>query len=216
LAILHALASTASVLFAHFGRLTFVVHCAVRLEADGHLPFAGRAGMGRITEKLAARRGRQICAVVVRRTAREIVVDHRRIDTHPAPQETARFAAELRNGETVRKADGVLLVKKPDRFRLRLMSFLGPTVLDYTSVAEHTRIELPLQGKHVVDGEVPSDAAMSPADLRQAFLRADAAFPGECTPQAEGDDDGDDGVTETARHPMRWSNVQECLIKLHV
>ena len=84
----------------------------------------------------------------------------------------ARFSLEMRGGNEERRADGVLLVKKPDRFRLRLLSAFGFTVFDYTSVGTHARMELPLEGKRFVDGEIPAHAAFSPADMRTAFLGA--------------------------------------------
>jgi hypothetical protein len=98
----------------------------------------------------------------------------------------ARFSATVHQGDTVRHADGVLLVKKPDRFRMRLLSPFGLTVFDYTSWDAHARMELPLQGKRFTDGEIASGGPFAPADLRQAFLRGGAAFPGRCTPRAAG------------------------------
>jgi hypothetical protein len=96
----------------------------------------------------------------------------------------ARFSAVVyRTGEE-RRAEGVLLVKKPDRFRMRLLSPFGFTVFDYTSWGGHARMHLPLEGKELADDEIANQSAFSPADWRAAFLRADAAFPGECTPQA--------------------------------
>jgi len=96
----------------------------------------------------------------------------------------ARFSATLHQGENVRRAEGVLLVKKPDRFRLRLLSPLGFTVFDYVSQGMHGRMELPLEGKQLVDDEITAQSPFSPIDFRQAFLRGEAAFPGQCTAQA--------------------------------
>jgi hypothetical protein len=98
----------------------------------------------------------------------------------------ARFAATVRHDDTVRRAEGVLLIKKPDCFRLRLLSPFGFTVFDYVTRGAHARMELPLEGKQLVDGEIGTQAAFSPLDFRQAFLRGEAAFPGRCTPAAAG------------------------------
>ncbi len=98
----------------------------------------------------------------------------------------ARFSVTVQQDENVRRAEGVLLVKKPDRFRLRLLSPFGFTVFDYVTSGAHMRMELPLEGKRLVDDEIATQSAFSPVDLRQAFLRGAAAFPGYCTPQAAG------------------------------
>jgi hypothetical protein len=98
----------------------------------------------------------------------------------------ARFSATVHRSENARRAEGVLLVKKPDRFRLRLLSPFGFTIFDYVTSGAHTRMELPLEGKRLVDDEIAAQSFFSAADLRQAFLRGAAAFPGRCTPQANG------------------------------
>jgi outer membrane lipoprotein-sorting protein len=98
----------------------------------------------------------------------------------------ARFSARVHHGETVRSAVGVLLIKKPDRFRLRLLSPFGFTVFDYVTAGAHARMELPLEGKQLVDAEIGTQSVFSPLDFRQAFLRGVAAFPGRCTPSAAG------------------------------
>jgi outer membrane lipoprotein-sorting protein len=98
----------------------------------------------------------------------------------------ARFSATLRHGGTARRAEGVLLIKKPDRFRLRLLSPFGFTVFDYVADGTHARMELPLEGKQLVDDEITTQSTFSPLDFRQAFLRGEAAFPGRCTPGAAG------------------------------
>jgi hypothetical protein len=95
----------------------------------------------------------------------------------------ARFSATVYQGENVRRAEGVLLVKKPERFRLRLLSPFGFTVFDYVTYGTHASMELPLEGKRLIDGEIAAQSAFSPVDLRQAFLRGEAAFPGRCTPR---------------------------------
>lgn len=94
----------------------------------------------------------------------------------------ARFSATVQQGETARRAEGILLIKKPDRFRLRLLSPFGFTVFDYVAQGAHARMELPLEGKQLVDDAIAAQSAFSPLDFRQAFLRGDAAFPGRCVP----------------------------------
>jgi len=82
----------------------------------------------------------------------------------------ARFAARVDRAGEVRRADGVLLVKKPDRFRLRLLSPFGLTVFDYTSWDSHDRMQLPLEGKQFSDAEIAAHSPFSPAAMRAAFL----------------------------------------------
>lgn len=82
----------------------------------------------------------------------------------------ARFSARVDRAGEVRRADGVLLVKKPDRFRLRLLLPFGPTVFDYTSWDSHDHMELPLEGKQFSDAEIGAHAPFSPADMREVFL----------------------------------------------
>jgi len=95
-----------------------------------------------------------------------------------------RFASELQQGDEKRSADGVLVVKKPDRFRMRLLAPFGFTVLDYAYVGGEVHLELPLQGQRLTNADLRDDALLAPAELRQAFLRAEAAFPGTCEPSA--------------------------------
>src|SRR5574340_57689 len=52
----------------------------------------------------------------------------------------ARFTAHSRRGDDTHAADGVLLVKKPDRFRLRLMLPLGLTIFDYVSWGHRVQV----------------------------------------------------------------------------
>ncbi|HVO28227.1 MAG TPA: DUF4292 domain-containing protein [Candidatus Margulisiibacteriota bacterium] len=95
----------------------------------------------------------------------------------------ARFRAAVRRGTETRIADGVLVVKKPDRFRLRLLSPFGLTVFDYTSSDAHDRMELPLEGKLFRDAEIADHALFSPAAMREAFLGSPAGDPKRCTVQ---------------------------------
>jgi len=88
----------------------------------------------------------------------------------------SRFSARVDHAGEVRRADGVLLVKKPDRFRLRLLAPFGPTVFDYTSWDDHDRMQLPLEGKQFNDAEIADHAPFSPADLRVVFLGTDGGL----------------------------------------
>ncbi len=97
----------------------------------------------------------------------------------------ARFSVRVHRGDEIRDAYGVLLVKKPDQFRVRLLSAFGLTVFDYVSRASHAQMSLPLEGKRFLDAEITDKTAFSPADMRQAFLRGSDAFPGSCSAQAE-------------------------------
>ncbi len=96
----------------------------------------------------------------------------------------ARFSAEFASHTAVRRAGGVLLVKKPDCFRLRLLSPFGLTVFDYTSCGKHARIELPLEGKHIDDAESEAGTQFPLALLRRQFLRTAAETSERCTPEA--------------------------------
>jgi hypothetical protein len=73
-------------------------------------------------------------------------------------------------GGGTRSADGVLLVAKPDRFRLRLMLPFGFTVFDYVNVGEQTWMALPLADAAHRD-RIGEFAPFSREDLGQAFLR---------------------------------------------
>jgi outer membrane biogenesis lipoprotein LolB len=95
----------------------------------------------------------------------------------------ARFSATVRRGRQTRAADGVLVVKKPDRFRVRLLSPFGLTVFDYTSWDAHDRMELPLEGKLFRDAEIAEHAPFSPADMREVFLGSGGDDTARCTVQ---------------------------------
>jgi hypothetical protein len=95
----------------------------------------------------------------------------------------ARFRARVRRGKELRNADGVLLVKKPDRFRLRLVSPFGLTVFDYTSWDGHDRMQLPLEGKQLSDAQIAEHSPFSPADMREVFLGSAAAGATRCSAQ---------------------------------
>jgi outer membrane lipoprotein-sorting protein len=90
----------------------------------------------------------------------------------------ARFESSVRGAGRERKASGVLVVRKPDRFRLRLFLPFGWTVLDYLDRGGEAWVADPFR-----------DAATDPAarfdllsrrDLGAAFLRGADAFPGTC------------------------------------
>lgn len=95
-----------------------------------------------------------------------------------------RFDAEVSDaaGES-RSAGGVLLVAKPDRFRLRLVLPFGLTAFDYLRAGQQSWVTLPLaSGRH------SNAAPFAGGDLEQVFLRGPAAFPGECAAAAAGGD----------------------------
>lgn len=96
-----------------------------------------------------------------------------------------RSVAQFPNGE--RAADGVLLVEKPDRFRLRLLLPLGITVFDYLNVGEQNWTSLPLAGTTEPE-RAAQFAPFSRTDLGETFLRGAFAFPGQCTAAAAADD----------------------------
>jgi uncharacterized protein DUF4292 len=100
----------------------------------------------------------------------------------------ARFAADTQRGDEKHSADGVLLVMKPDRFRLRLMLPLGLTVFDYVSWGEHAQMSLPFENRVVSDPAADNHLAFTQEDLAQAFLRGAKAFPGTCTPSRDAPD----------------------------
>jgi outer membrane lipoprotein-sorting protein len=95
-----------------------------------------------------------------------------------------RFSSVARYGDAERTADGVLLVKKPDRFRVRLFAPFGFTVLDYTSVRGEVHVTLPLQGERLTGADLPADGGLAPVELRQAFLRAAAGVAQGCDARA--------------------------------
>jgi hypothetical protein len=92
----------------------------------------------------------------------------------------ATFEATTRRGdELLRTVDGILLVRKPDDFRLRLTMALGLTVFDYLRRADGVRVVYPLDPH---DDGTPREAFLpfSEEDLAQIFIRGERAFPGAC------------------------------------
>jgi hypothetical protein len=95
----------------------------------------------------------------------------------------ARFRAVTRGAGANHTTHGVLLVDKPQRFRLRLMLPLGLTVFDYTKDGDRQSVSLPLRGS----GAGPADPfPFSEIDLAEVFLRGEKAFPGSCIPDGGG------------------------------
>jgi outer membrane lipoprotein-sorting protein len=100
----------------------------------------------------------------------------------------ARFTAVTRMPNVEHSADGVLLVVKPDRFRLRLLLPFGITVCDYLTVGDRTWITLPLADAQQRE-QLGEFSPFSRDDLGAAFLRGPYAFPGDCeAAPAAGDD----------------------------
>jgi hypothetical protein len=92
----------------------------------------------------------------------------------------ARFMASTVYQGVERTAQGVLLVRKPDRFRLRLVLPFGLTLFDYLSVGEEVWTVAPFAGE-----KSPDLAPFSRQDLGAAFLRGADAFPGECKAETQ-------------------------------
>ena len=99
----------------------------------------------------------------------------------------ARFRSQAHFPTGERASDGVLLVEKPDRFRLRLFLPLGITVFDYLSVGEQSWTSLPLAGTDERE-RAAQFAPFSRTDLGETFLRGAFAFPGQCSAAAADDD----------------------------
>ncbi len=93
----------------------------------------------------------------------------------------ARFTADTQSDGARHSAEGVLLVKKPDRFRLRLMLPFGLTIFDYVAWGQHTQVTLPTENKILMD-QHDNRLAFTDEDMRQAFLRGRNTFPGTCSP----------------------------------
>jgi outer membrane biogenesis lipoprotein LolB len=92
----------------------------------------------------------------------------------------ARFVADSQRAGERHTAHGVLLVKKPDKFRLRMMLPFGLTVFDYVSWGPHAQLSLPLEDR-TIDGPPQGEfAAFTREDFGAAFLRGADAFPGAC------------------------------------
>lgn len=96
----------------------------------------------------------------------------------------AQFVATMVQGNEERHADGVMLLKRPDRIRLRLVSAFGLTVLDYTRNGDHTRLVLPLEGQTFDDpaAAIPAAGAM---DFGRLLLRLGDDPTSQCTARDE-------------------------------
>ncbi len=81
----------------------------------------------------------------------------------------ARFSAVAHLDGTQRQASGVLLARRPDALRLRLIAPFGITVLDYTRSADGTAVWLPADSA----GPAPPDLALF------AHLGLDDALPSD-------------------------------------
>lgn len=92
----------------------------------------------------------------------------------------ARFVASTVYQGVERTAQGALLVRKPDRFRLRLVLPFGLTLFDYLSVGENVWTVAPFAGETSADL-----APFSRQDLGAAFLRGADAFPGQCKAETD-------------------------------
>jgi outer membrane biogenesis lipoprotein LolB len=93
----------------------------------------------------------------------------------------ARFVADSQRDGEHHTAHGVLLVKKPDKFRLRMMLPFGLTVFDYVSWGAHAQLSLPLEDRTMEGPPQGELAAFTREDFGAAFLRGSDAFPGACT-----------------------------------
>lgn len=95
----------------------------------------------------------------------------------------ARFTAISDSAGERTTTSGVVLVAKPDRFRLRLMLPFGLTVFDAVESDGHLQMSLPLQGGEITDAQ-RAPLPFTQSDLEEAFLRGDHAFPGTCEASA--------------------------------
>ena len=102
----------------------------------------------------------------------------------------ARFTAQTSSEGEKRTSDGVLLVKKPDGFRLRLTMPLGLTVFDYVSRGDHSQVSLPLEDRIVNGPAADHFEPISRQDLGQSFLRGPNVFPGACAGRGRNDQPG--------------------------
>lgn len=90
----------------------------------------------------------------------------------------AVFTAETALESRTRKVDGVLVVRKPDRFRLRMM-LLNLTVLDYLRAGDEVKAQIPIEEEESA-AQRAKFLALARDDFASAFLRGAYAFPGAC------------------------------------
>jgi len=88
------------------------------------------------------------------------------------------FTAETTFEGRTRKVDGVLVVRKPDRFRLRLLT-LNLTVLDYLRVGKEVKAQVPIEEEEN-KAQRAKYLALARDDFASAFLRGEYAFPAPC------------------------------------
>ena len=99
----------------------------------------------------------------------------------------ARFTARVETSERDdREIDGIVIVARPDAFRMSLISPLGLSVFDHVSNGDRSRTRYPM-------GPPSSESAaaatpFSHEELAEAFLRGDHAYPGHCAPDVIGKD----------------------------
>jgi hypothetical protein len=104
----------------------------------------------------------------------------------PVSSLRATFTARVERGDTTERARGVLLVRRPDRFRMRLSSLLGFTILDYTVEGDRQRLWLAGRKEVLSGSEIPAATSLSPAAVRWIFLRNDARLDHGCEERAAG------------------------------
>jgi len=98
----------------------------------------------------------------------------------------AQFVSTMTRGDVSERARGVLLVSKPERFRLRLSSLLGFTILDYTSDAGNDRLWLASENRALEGEEISRSGWFSTESVRWIFLREDTGFQRDCRQLAAG------------------------------
>ncbi|MDX2171155.1 MAG: hypothetical protein SF182_29065 [Deltaproteobacteria bacterium] len=112
------------------------------------------------------RRGEPAAAEPVDRNA-ESAVDYVATQERAMHSLRAQFSASVwLDDGTLSRVSGVLLVVKPDRFRMRLMLPLGITVFDYVRDGADGWFSLPLASER--DRTLPSQSMI---DLSEVFLR---------------------------------------------
>lgn len=92
----------------------------------------------------------------------------------------ATFVARVERGDQSERARGVLLVSKPQRFRLRLSSLFGFTILDYISDAGDDRLWLAAADRILAGDEISRAGLFSSDSARWIFLRERGLLSGGC------------------------------------
>lgn len=127
----------------------------------------------------AARTGPDRAAAVVP-TSPEALLAFVRVREDAVSALRARFTVEFQaDPRHRRQLDGVVVVRKPDAFRMSLVSPFGLTVFDHVARAGSARTRYPMGEP----GRGP-DASLSHEQMAQAFLRGEHAFPGRCEARA--------------------------------